>query len=92
MPLLKGKKNIGKNIKELEKTGRPYKVARAIALKTAGVKRKYDPEQLKIGTEIELEHKLGKKMAERIAKQHLNESPFYYIELVKMEKKLKHKK
>jgi hypothetical protein len=40
MPLLKGKANIGKNISELESTGRPYKVARAIALKVAGVKKK----------------------------------------------------
>jgi hypothetical protein len=36
MPLLKGKKNVGKNIKELESTGRPQKQAIAIALNVAG--------------------------------------------------------
>lgn len=35
MPLLKGKKNIGKNIKEEEKT-KPRKQAIAIALNVAG--------------------------------------------------------
>ena len=40
MPLKSGKKNIGKNIKELESTGRGYEQALAIALKTAKVKRK----------------------------------------------------
>lgn len=40
MPLLKGKKNIGKNITELKKAGRPYRVARSIALKTAYGKKK----------------------------------------------------
>lgn len=89
MPLLKGKKNIGKNIETEMKAGKKYPQALAIALKTAGVKLKYDPEQVKIGTKIEMEHKLGKKMAERIAKQHLDESPLYYVELVKMEKRLK---
>ena len=33
MPLLKGKKNIGKNIKELKKAGKSHKQAVAIALK-----------------------------------------------------------
>ena len=36
MPLLKGKKNVGKNIKELESTGRPKNQAIAIALSVAG--------------------------------------------------------
>ena len=39
MPLLKGKKNIGRNIKELEEHGtrqRSHKQIVAIALKTAG--------------------------------------------------------
>jgi hypothetical protein len=37
MPLKSGKSNIGSNISELEGTGRPYRQALAIALKTAGV-------------------------------------------------------
>jgi hypothetical protein len=40
MPLLKGKQNIGRNIKELEGAGRPYKQSLAIALKVAGIKKK----------------------------------------------------
>jgi hypothetical protein len=36
MPLLPGKKNIGKNISELESTGRPKNQSIAIALKKAG--------------------------------------------------------
>jgi hypothetical protein len=41
MPLKKGKKNIGRNIREMMKSGRPYKVARAAALRTAyGPKKK----------------------------------------------------
>jgi hypothetical protein len=37
MPLLKGKKNIGKNILELEATGRSHKQSVAIALRVADV-------------------------------------------------------
>ena len=40
MPLLKGKKNVGKNIKELQRSGRSHKQAVAIALKKAGTKKK----------------------------------------------------
>lgn len=42
MPIAKGKSNkvVGKNIKELESSGRPAKQAIAIALKTAGKSRK----------------------------------------------------
>lgn len=40
MPLPKGKKNIGKNIKKLQKEGRPHKQAIAIALNVAGKGRK----------------------------------------------------
>ncbi len=39
MPLKKGKKNIGPNIKEEMKKGHPYKQALAIALSTANVKK-----------------------------------------------------
>jgi len=40
MPLLKGKKNIGKNIKTELKHGKPRKQAIAIALSAAGAKLK----------------------------------------------------
>lgn len=35
MPLLPGEENIGKNIEELRRSGRPLRVARAIALEHA---------------------------------------------------------
>jgi hypothetical protein len=42
MPLLKGKENIGKNIKTEEAAGKPRRQAVAIALKTAGVSKGKD--------------------------------------------------
>lgn len=51
--------------------------------------------KLKEGIKVEMEHahlfpkNLQKSMAERIAKDHLKENCNYYIELKKMEKKLK---
>ena len=52
----------------------------------------YNKAQLKMGTRIELEHTKSKKLAERIAKDHLREHPEYYKYLAKMKKKLKAKK
>jgi hypothetical protein len=40
MPLKPGKKNIGKNIKEMEKSGHSRKQSIAAALRTAGVPKK----------------------------------------------------
>lgn len=40
MPLLKGKKNIGKNIETEMAHGKPLKQAQAIALNVAGKKKK----------------------------------------------------
>jgi len=48
----------------------------------------YDPEQLAIGIEIEMEHTDDREIAKKIAKHHLGEFRDYYRELVKMEKKL----
>ena len=50
---------------------------------------KYNKTQLKIGSKIELEHTKNKKLATKIAKDHLREFPNYYTYLVKMENKLK---
>ena len=47
------------------------------------------PKQIKIGTLVEMEHTNSKKVARKIALDHLKEHPRYYIELRKMEKKLK---
>lgn len=49
----------------------------------------YDPEQVKMGIEVEKEHTNDPKIAETIAKQHLEEDPTYYTKLKKMESKFK---
>ena len=41
----------------------------------------YDPEQLKVGIEVEHEHTTNPTIAEIIAKHHLAEDPEYYIKL-----------
>ena len=47
------------------------------------------PKQLKRGEKVELEHTASKGVARKIACDHLNESPDYYKELLKMEKRLR---
>ena len=48
--------------------------------------------ELKIGTKIEMEHTNLKKVAEKIARQHLCEFPKYYTKgLIPMERRLKRK-
>ncbi len=47
MPLLKGNKNIGKNISEMEQSGHPKKQAIAIALNTANKSIKKIPKKVK---------------------------------------------
>lgn len=46
-------------------------------------KIKYDPEQLKIGIAVEREHTLDDRVAEIIAKKHIEEDPAYYTKLKK---------
>lgn len=48
-------------------------------------KGKYDPEQLKLGVEVEKEHINNELIALKIAKDHLAEIPDYYTKLKKME-------
>ena len=47
----------------------------------------FDPEQLKMGVEVEMEHTDDPKLAEEIARDHLAEIPDYYTRLKKMEDK-----
>ena len=47
----------------------------------------YDPEQLKAGIKVEMEHTNNKGVAEIITKAHLAEDPKYYTKLKKMEGK-----
>lgn len=55
-------------------------------------KGKYDPEQLKMGIKMEMEHTDNPEIAEKIAKDHLAEMPDYYTHLVEMEEKAKAEK
>ncbi len=52
----------------------------------------FDPIQLAIGAAIELEHTCDRNLAQRIAMDHLAESPDYYRKLVKMEEQLERAK
>jgi hypothetical protein len=49
----------------------------------------FNKTQLKKGTDVEMEHTYSRKIAKKIAKSHLHESPLYYVYLEKMEKQLK---
>ena len=50
---------------------------------------KFDPKQLEMGIEVELEHTSDRKVSEKIAKDHLREFPDYYTRLKKMEAEAK---
>ena len=45
----------------------------------------YDPEQIRMGIEVEYEHTTIPQIAEKIARDHLAEFPDYYTRLEKME-------
>jgi len=47
----------------------------------------FDPEQLAMGIESEMEHTDNPEEAKEIAKDHLCEDPFYYTHLKTMENK-----
>ena len=53
--------------------------------KSKDFKGKYDPEQLKMGIEVEMEHTSNPIIASRIARDHLAEFSDYYTRLKKME-------
>lgn len=46
----------------------------------------FDPDQLKMGIEIEREHTTDPEIAKEIAIDHLSEDPHYYTHLKQMEK------
>jgi hypothetical protein len=48
----------------------------------------FDPDVLRRGTEVELEHTSDRKLAQKIAMDHLVEHPRYYEELDRMEQRL----
>lgn len=41
----------------------------------------FDPAQLRRGTEVEMEHTTDRRVAQRIAMDHLVEDPLYYVKL-----------
>ena len=51
-----------------------------------GKEIKHDPEQLKMGIEVEMEHTSEPIISRKIALDHLAEIPDYYTRLAKMEK------
>ena len=61
-------------------------------LKPARPDAAYNKKQLTDGIKVELEHTRSKAVAKRIVKHHLDEHPKYYVELKKMEDKLKKRK
>jgi len=50
--------------------------------------KKFSKWQIETGIKVELEHTKSKKIARKIALDHLNEFPTYYTHLLRMEKKL----
>lgn len=46
----------------------------------------FDPEQLKMGIEVEMEHTKDRRLAREIAMDHLSEDPRYYTKLKKVHK------
>jgi len=55
--------------------------------------KKFKKKQLEMGREVEKEHTDNPEIAEKIALDHLSESPEYYTYLEKMEKEMpKYKK
>lgn len=51
----------------------------------------FDPEQIKLGIEVEKEHTPDENIAKEIAKDHLTEDPKYYTHLQEFEKTFQHK-
>ena len=49
----------------------------------------FDPKELKMGAEVELEHTDDKEEAKKITMDHLREIPDYYTRLKKMEDQAK---
>lgn len=85
---------------QTEGCGRPYIVVSVRPLETRGegfrggraagrLPRDFDARQLEIGTRMEMEHTTSRRVAQRLAMDHLVQHPDYYIELAKMEAMLR---
>ena len=60
--------------------------AKVVGRKQEMYKAEPDPEQLKMGIKVEMEHTDDKEVAEKIARDHLNEVADYYTKLKEVEK------
>jgi hypothetical protein len=87
----------------VEGCGRPYIVVGTSPLSTRGhgfrggraagrSPADFDPVQLERGTLVEMEHTASRRLAQRIAMDHLAEHPDYYVELAKMEAMLRERR
>lgn len=54
--------------------------------KSKGKNSNFDPQQIKMGIKVEMEHTTNPIISEKIAWDHLAEIPDYYTRLAKMEK------
>jgi hypothetical protein len=82
-------------LKEASSRERFWKVAKELVrggMADGKPDTKYPQKQVEMGVEVEKEHTPSPQIAKEIAKDHLEESPVYYTELDKMEKKLESKK
>lgn len=56
-------------------------VEKSLGLHKTNPDSSYDPAELKMGIEVEMEHTRDRKIAKQIAKHHLDENPHYYSDL-----------
>lgn len=81
--------NVGVSYEEFE--GHIYMILHSIIKNMPGKHRdiddsKFNPRELQIGIQIELEHTDNHMLAKEITKDHLSECRNYYTKLLKMEK------
>lgn len=66
-----------------------WRIANGLASKKGIGEDDVNPDELKMGIQVELEHTSDKQMAKQIALDHLAEIPDYYTRLKKMENQAK---
>lgn len=69
-----------KNLLVRDETG-DYVPATVAPKKPKMVKSEYDPKELELGIQVEMEHTRDKKKAQEIAEEHLAETPDYYSKM-----------
>ena len=81
----------GKHVSDIKRMAKRYLglMEGGYAGKAGTTPEDVDPEQLAMGEKVELEHTDNKKIARKIALDHLTEFPNYYTGLKEMEEKLR---